>query len=109
MTYRVDKEKEWFMKQEKDKLLRTRDERERHLKALQAKLDAEELERLREAHWLKCPKCGHDMEVTQLEGIEIDRCTFCEGVYFDRGELETILLREQPRRFKFFRRFFELE
>jgi hypothetical protein len=109
MADRSNKENEWFRKQEKQMLEHTREERERHLKTLQEKLDAEELERLREAHLLKCPKCGHDMQTTKLEGIEIEQCTFCNGVYFDRGELEKLLLREQPRRFKFFRRFFELD
>ena len=51
------------MTHEKEMLERAREERERRLKELQAKLDAEELERLRKAHWLKCPKCGHDMEM----------------------------------------------
>ena len=28
---------------------------------------------------MKCPKCGHDMEEEDLEGVNVDRCSFCEG------------------------------
>ena len=34
---------------------------------------------------MKCPKCGHDLKAETLEGIEIDRCTFCEGFFLDAG------------------------
>ena len=68
-----------------------------------------ELEKLRAAHWMKCPKCGHDMKVTPIEGLEQEQCTFCAGVYMDRSELNTWLLRRTEQRFKFYRRFFGLD
>lgn len=42
----------------------------------------------------KCPRCEQFLEVLGLEvddGFEIDRCTKCQGIFFDPGELETIL------------------
>ena len=60
-----------------------------------AKRDAERLElaelEMKKQHWMKCPKCGHDMEEIELSGLKIDKCTNCSGLYFDQGELETLL------------------
>lgn len=42
-------------------------------------------------HWMKCPKCGADMREVRLENVMVDKCSGCEGVYFDRGELELLI------------------
>jgi Zn-finger nucleic acid-binding protein len=34
-------------------------------------------------HSLKCPKCEHGMEETTHQDIAIDRCTYCQGLWFD--------------------------
>jgi len=36
--------------------------------------------------------------------VEVDRCTFCEGIYFDAGELDRVLLKKEEERKGFFRR-----
>ena len=33
-----------------------------------------------------CPKCKSDMETLEYEGVEVDRCTNCKGIWFDVGE-----------------------
>lgn len=33
-----------------------------------------------------CPKCQSDMEAVEYEGIEVDRCKSCGGIWFDAGE-----------------------
>lgn len=33
-----------------------------------------------------CPKCQNDMEAIEYEGIEVDRCKTCRGIWFDVGE-----------------------
>lgn len=53
---------------------------------------------------LLCPKCGSQMGTDRIEEIEIDRCPTCEGIFFDRGELEQLLLHHEPRRRGFFRK-----
>ncbi len=103
-----EREDEWFVRHEREFLEKIRQERQKRLQEQLQRETQEELERLRQLHWMKCPKCGHDMEAVTLEGIEVDRCTSCEGVYFDRGELETLLLQKQKRR-GFFRRLMGLE
>lgn len=39
-----------------------------------------------EAHSLKCPKCAHGMDEVTLGGITIDRCSNCQGLWFDEDE-----------------------
>jgi len=83
--------------------------REKRMSKAVVKQQQEELDNLRAVHWMKCPKCGHDMETVKLEGIEVENCTFCMGVYFDRTEIESLLLRRTPQRFSFYRKFFGLD
>ncbi|MGI6394283.1 MAG: zf-TFIIB domain-containing protein [bacterium] len=41
---------------------------------------------------LKCPVCTKtDMAVLELEGVEIDYCFDCGGIWLDAGELELLL------------------
>lgn len=42
---------------------------------------------------MKCPKCEMEMKITDREGVEIDYCPQCRGVWLDRGELEKIVAR----------------
>ncbi|NKI36387.1 zf-TFIIB domain-containing protein [Wenzhouxiangella sp. XN79A] len=37
---------------------------------------------------LACPKCRSAMESVVVDGVEVDRCTGCEGIWFDAGELD---------------------
>ncbi|MCD6498583.1 MAG: zf-TFIIB domain-containing protein [Deltaproteobacteria bacterium] len=40
---------------------------------------------------MKCPRDGTEMAVVRHEaGVELDRCLECEGVWLDRGEIDTI-------------------
>jgi Zn-finger nucleic acid-binding protein len=39
---------------------------------------------------LTCPKCVQEMHVAFHEGIRLDACMSCKGVWFDRHELEHI-------------------
>ncbi|WP_126420774.1 zf-TFIIB domain-containing protein [Asticcacaulis excentricus] len=40
---------------------------------------------------LQCPVCRGDFREVLKEGILIDVCTQCRGVWLDRGELEKLL------------------
>ena len=33
-----------------------------------------------------CPKCQSQMDALEYEGIEVDRCRSCHGIWFDAGE-----------------------
>jgi Zn-finger nucleic acid-binding protein len=39
---------------------------------------------------MQCPKCAAAMEAVSYEGIEIDRCTRCKGIWFDMLEHEDL-------------------
>jgi uncharacterized protein len=40
---------------------------------------------------LICPKCGSDMRRYERNGVVIDQCTECRGIFLDRGELEHLM------------------
>lgn len=42
-----------------------------------------------------CPKCSADMAPLRRNGVVIERCTDCGGVFLDRGELEKIMAGER--------------
>lgn len=46
---------------------------------------------------MKCPVCtGIDLKIAERQGVEIDYCPECRGVWLDRGELDKIIERSQP-------------
>lgn len=42
---------------------------------------------------MKCPKCETTLSITDRQGIEIDFCPQCRGIWLDRGELDKIIER----------------
>ena len=42
---------------------------------------------------MNCPKCNVTLSVSERQGVEIDYCPQCRGVWLDRGELDKILER----------------
>jgi hypothetical protein len=97
-------EDEWFARHEEELLRQARRAHEKRMKDLETRQVAGEARALRDLHYLKCPKCGHDMSVLKLEGVELDRCGTCEGLFFDKGELESLLLKRPADRRGFFRK-----
>jgi uncharacterized protein len=42
---------------------------------------------------MKCPHCDVNLLMSERQGVEIDYCPECRGVWLDRGELDKILER----------------
>jgi hypothetical protein len=43
---------------------------------------------------MKCPVCNNvDLQMADRQGVEIDYCPQCRGVWLDRGELDKIIER----------------
>ncbi len=42
---------------------------------------------------MNCPKCNIALSMTDRQGVEIDFCPTCRGVWLDRGELDKIIER----------------
>lgn len=45
---------------------------------------------------MKCPIDNADLVMSERQGIEIDYCPQCRGVWLDRGELDKIIERATP-------------
>lgn len=45
---------------------------------------------------MKCPVCNDvDLAMTDRQGIEIDYCPKCRGIWLDRGELDRLIERAE--------------
>lgn len=44
---------------------------------------------------MKCPSCEQTLVMSERQGVEIDYCPGCRGVWLDRGELDKILERSR--------------
>ena len=88
------REDDWFRQNERRLLEAAREAREKRERERVAHEKEGERKRLRDLHLMKCPKCGHDLETVDHGGVEVDRCTFCEGIFLDAGELEELFLKK---------------
>lgn len=79
-----DKEQEYFLRHEMERLRKLREEH-------REKTEAEERQKLKDLHWMHCPKCGVEMSTTRLHGVEVELCPGCGGLYLDAGELDKLL------------------
>lgn len=85
-------EEEYFFKKNQELIEKMRKERDSH------RAEEEALGR-KNTHWMKCPKCGSDLEEVEHLGIKIDRCNHCSGIFFDKGELDILLQAQEPKGF----------
>jgi Zn-finger nucleic acid-binding protein len=40
---------------------------------------------------LTCPKCHAPMRTYERNGVHVDQCTECRGIFLDRGELDRLI------------------
>jgi hypothetical protein len=102
------REDQWFRENEKQLLETARIAREKRENERAAQEAASQREARQQQHFMKCPKCGHDLAEEELEGVSVDLCSFCEGVFFDAGELEVIFTKRDEERKGLFRRLLKL-
>ena len=77
-------EDEYFARQDLEK-------KKQWAKENAARMAAAEREKLKQTHYMKCPKCGSDLHTVELHGISVDTCATCHGTWLDAGELEQML------------------
>ncbi|OGW46529.1 MAG: hypothetical protein A2078_06455 [Nitrospirae bacterium GWC2_57_9] len=78
-----EREEEFFARQEFEQKRKL--EKEKH------RQDAlEQGEKARELHWMKCPKCGMGLIEIDYKHIKVDKCSACEGIWLDAGEMEQV-------------------
>lgn len=56
-----------------------------------AETAAKQREELKQLHYMKCPKCGMDLQTIQQGKVELDTCFNCHGVFLDAGELDALI------------------
>ena len=44
---------------------------------------------------LTCPKCQGSMRTYERNGVHVDQCSECRGIFLDRGELERLMDAEE--------------
>ena len=78
-----EKEEEYFARLEFER--KKKIEAERNLKLAQAEKD-----KLKQLHFMKCPKCGMELLEIDYKSIKVDKCSECDGIWLDAGELEAV-------------------
>ncbi len=94
----TEKEEEYFARQKFDQAKKVEQER-------QNAIETEERLKLRELHYMRCPKCGMQLVEIDYRGIKIDKCTACDGIWLDAGELEMVAQLDKSVIDKFFAAF----
>ena len=92
---RREVEDQWFALHEAELIAAARRRREAEQKPPSTGTPAD--------HWKKCPHCGADMHSASLEEVQVEKCNSCDGIFFERGELERLLLSHDRHRRTFFR------
>jgi len=76
------KEDEYFFKKDQELVSKMREAADARKKKL-------EEEHHGKPYWMTCPKCGGALREETLENIvKVDRCSACDGIFFDQGELD---------------------
>ena len=78
-----EKEEEYFARLEFDRRKKLEEE-------ARIKLEEAEKERLKNLHYMHCPKCGMKLIEISYKDILVDKCSSCDGVWLDAGELDAI-------------------
>jgi hypothetical protein len=84
MSQKIENEEEYFIRLEFERAKKVEEE-------LKKKMLEDERSSLKELHYMRCPKCGMQLVEIDYKGIKIDKCTVCNGVWLDHGELEAIV------------------
>jgi hypothetical protein len=78
--------------QPEDEYFTLEDAEKKRRMALQVKKEmaADDAKRLRDLHFMHCPKCGMKMNEVRFRGMDVDVCFACGGVFLDKGEIDVI-------------------
>ena len=78
-----EKEEDYFARLEFERRKKAEEEKHR-------RLTKEEKKRAKELHYMRCPKCGMELIEVDYKGIKVEKCSECEGVWLDAGELAVV-------------------
>src|SRR5574337_1514167 len=72
-------EEEYFARQDAELIRRER-----------SQLEATRTAAERRTHFMKCPKGGYDLASQDYQGVVIEVCSHCGGMWLDAGELQSL-------------------
>ena len=78
-----EREVEYIARMEYEKKKKLEEEKHKSLRLRRRK-------KLKELHFMRCPKCGMELIEIDYKNIKIDKCSECEGIWLDAGELEAV-------------------
>ncbi|MBI4688944.1 MAG: zf-TFIIB domain-containing protein [Nitrospirae bacterium] len=78
-----EREAEYIARMEFDKKKKLEEEKHKKLKT-------DEKKKLKELHYMRCPKCGMELIEIDYKSIKVDKCSECEGIWLDAGELDSV-------------------
>jgi hypothetical protein len=84
----TESEEEYFARMEFERRKKAEEESRR-------KMAESEKKRLKELHFMRCPKCGSELIEVDYKTLKVDRCSSCDGVWLDAGELESAMKLEK--------------
>ncbi len=84
----TESEEEYFARMEFERRKKAEEESRK-------KMAESEKKRLKELHFMRCPKCGMDLIEVDYKSLKVDRCSACDGVWLDAGELEAAMKLEK--------------
>ena len=101
---KLSKEETYFAEQEAKLLKEYTKSVENKVKEQEVLRLAEEKKKLKELHYMKCPKCGMELMEVNYMDVLVDICEECLGIWLDHGELESIMLKQEGFMGKLFRK-----
>ena len=84
----TEREEEYFARLEFERRRKLLDERE-------TQAAEEERQRILAIARGRCPKCGAELVPVPYRGIELDKCSRCQGVWLDFGELDQVVAEDK--------------
>ena len=76
-------EEEFFARKEYERLKKIQEDHQKNFAAAQRVKE-------KELHYMKCPKCGMNLVEIDYKNIKVDKCSECEGIWLDAGELDMV-------------------
>lgn len=52
-------------------------------------------EELKNLHYMKCPKCGHDLVSKRLSYIDVDQCSSCGVLVLEPNDIDRFITEEK--------------
>jgi uncharacterized protein len=78
-----DREEEYYARKEFE-------DKQKREEVKQIEMELAEKQKLKDLHFMNCPKCGMKLIEVNYKNIEVDKCSGCNGIWLDAGELEAV-------------------